>query len=30
MIPIVYDQVNKWGKDDEFFITMLKKLNVKK
>lgn len=30
MIPIVYDQVNKWGKDDEFFLTLLKKLNVKK
>jgi len=30
MIPLVYDQVNKWGKDDEFFVTMLKKLNVKK
>ncbi|TDL34181.1 class I SAM-dependent methyltransferase [Jeotgalibacillus sp. S-D1] len=30
MIPLVYDQVNNWGKDDEFFLELLKKLNVKK
>ena len=29
MIPLVYDQVNGWGKDDEFFLTLLKKINVK-
>lgn len=28
MIPIVNDQVNHWGKDDEFFLATLKKLNV--
>ncbi|MDQ0205831.1 class I SAM-dependent methyltransferase [Alkalicoccobacillus murimartini] len=27
MIPLVYDQVNKWGKDDDFFIEILKKTN---
>ncbi|MBD7985677.1 class I SAM-dependent methyltransferase [Sporosarcina sp. Sa2YVA2] len=30
MIPLVYDQVNAWGKDDDFFLALLKKLNVKK
>ncbi|WP_342515345.1 hypothetical protein [Sutcliffiella sp. FSL R7-0096] len=30
MIPLVYDQINRWGKDDEFFLALLKKLNVKK
>jgi len=30
MIPLVYDQINGWGKDDEFFLALLKKLNVKK
>ncbi|PPA69531.1 class I SAM-dependent methyltransferase [Jeotgalibacillus proteolyticus] len=30
MIPLVYDQVNRWGKDDEFFIANLKKVNAKK
>ncbi len=29
MIPLVYDQVNGWGKDDEFFLALLKKINVK-
>ncbi|MBD8035902.1 class I SAM-dependent methyltransferase [Solibacillus sp. A46] len=29
MIPLVYDQVNGWGIDDEFFLTLLKKINVK-
>ncbi|MCQ4088420.1 bifunctional 2-polyprenyl-6-hydroxyphenol methylase/3-demethylubiquinol 3-O-methyltransferase UbiG [Saccharibacillus sp. JS10] len=29
MIPLVYDQVNSWGKDDEFFLALLKKINVK-
>lgn len=29
MIPLVYDQVNGWGKDDEFFLALLKKSNVK-
>ncbi|MGM0834695.1 MAG: class I SAM-dependent methyltransferase [Bacillota bacterium] len=30
MIPLVYDQINRWGKDDEFFLALLKKANVKK
>ncbi|WP_026906867.1 class I SAM-dependent methyltransferase [Paucisalibacillus globulus] len=30
MIPLVYDQINHWGKDDEFFLSLLKKANVKK
>ncbi|MES1042366.1 class I SAM-dependent methyltransferase, partial [Peribacillus simplex] len=30
MIPLVYDQINSWGKDDEFFLALLKKVNVKK
>ncbi|MEH7385436.1 class I SAM-dependent methyltransferase [Bacillus sp. JJ1521] len=30
MIPLVYDQINRWGKDDEFFLALLKKVNVKK
>lgn len=30
MIPIVYDQINRWGKDDEFFLKLLKKANVKR
>lgn len=29
MIPLVYDQINRWGKDDEFFLALLKKLDVK-
>lgn len=29
MIPLVYDQVNGWGKDDEFFLALLKKSNIK-
>lgn len=29
MIPLIYDQVNGWGKDDEFFLQLLQKLNVK-
>jgi SAM-dependent methyltransferase len=29
MIPLVYDQINRWGIDDEFFLALLKKLNVK-
>lgn len=30
MIPLVYDQVNCWAKDDEFFLELLKRINVKK
>lgn len=30
MIPLVYDQVNRWAKDDEFFLELLKKVNVKR
>lgn len=30
MIPLVYDQINGWGKDDEFFLALLKKVNAKK
>lgn len=30
MIPLVYDQINHWGKDDEFFLALLKKVNVKR
>lgn len=30
MIPLVYDQVNRWAKDDEFFFELLKKVNVKR
>jgi ubiquinone/menaquinone biosynthesis C-methylase UbiE len=30
MIPLVYDQINGWGKDDEFFIALLNKINAKK
>ncbi|WP_062106097.1 class I SAM-dependent methyltransferase [Bacillus niameyensis] len=30
MIPLVYDQINRWSKDDEFFLALLKKLNIKK
>ncbi len=29
MIPLVYDQVNGGGKDDEFFLALLKKCNAK-
>ncbi|MBB4824723.1 ubiquinone/menaquinone biosynthesis C-methylase UbiE [Sporosarcina luteola] len=29
MIPIVYDQLNRWGKDDDFFLSLLQKLNIK-
>jgi len=29
MIPLVYDQINHWGKDDEFFLALLKGLDVK-
>ncbi|GIO70418.1 class I SAM-dependent methyltransferase [Paenibacillus cookii] len=28
MIPLVYDQINHWGKDDEFFLALLKSLHV--
>ncbi|MEO2202779.1 hypothetical protein ABGV42_03425 [Paenibacillus pabuli] len=28
MIPLVYDQINHWGRDDEFFLALLKKLKV--
>lgn len=28
MIPLVYDQINDWGRDDEFFLALLKKLRV--
>lgn len=28
MIPLVYDQVNSWGKDDEFFTALLKSLTI--
>ena len=28
MIPLVYDQINHWGKDDEFFLALLKRLKV--
>ncbi|GKV68654.1 methyltransferase type 11 [Sporosarcina sp. NCCP-2716] len=27
MIPIVYDQVNRWARDDEFFLDLLRKVN---
>lgn len=30
MIPLVYDQINQWGKDDEFFLALLKKLSIDK
>ncbi len=30
MIPLVYDQINVWGKDDEFFLELLSKINAKK
>lgn len=30
MIPLVYDQVNGWGKDDEFFLSLLNILDIKK
>lgn len=30
MIPLVYDQINGWGKDDEFFLGLLNKTNAKK
>ena len=29
MIPIVYDQLNRWGKDDDFFLSLLQKSNTK-
>lgn len=29
MIPIVYDQINGWAKDDDFFVSLLEKLNAK-
>ncbi|KQY94536.1 SAM-dependent methyltransferase [Paenibacillus sp. Root52] len=28
MIPIVYDQINHWGRDDEFFLALLKRLKI--
>lgn len=28
MIPLVYDQINRCGKDAEFFSTLLRNLNV--
>ncbi|MFB4160257.1 class I SAM-dependent methyltransferase [Geomicrobium sp. JSM 1781026] len=30
MIPLVYDQINQWGKHDEFFLQLLKKVQPKK
>ncbi|MDY0406132.1 class I SAM-dependent methyltransferase [Virgibacillus sp. 179-BFC.A HS] len=30
MIPIVYDQINGWGKDDDFFLSLLKEINAKR
>jgi 2-polyprenyl-3-methyl-5-hydroxy-6-metoxy-1,4-benzoquinol methylase len=30
VIPLVYDQINSWGIDDEFFLALLKELSVKK
>lgn len=30
MIPLVYDQINGWGKDDEFFLGLLNKINAEK
>jgi SAM-dependent methyltransferase len=30
MIPLVYDQINGWGKDDQFFLGLLNKINAKK
>ena len=30
MIPLIYDQVNKWAKDDDFFMELLSNINVKK
>ncbi|MFB4213213.1 hypothetical protein ACE1TH_15085 [Shouchella sp. JSM 1781072] len=29
MIPIVYDQVNGFGKDDQFFLDLLETLSVR-
>jgi SAM-dependent methyltransferase len=29
LIPLIYDQINGWGKDDEFFISLLKEIDVK-
>lgn len=29
MIPLVYDQINGWGKDDDFFLALLKRCDVK-
>lgn len=28
MIPLVYDQINRWGKDDEFFLALLNNVNA--
>lgn len=30
MIPLVYDQINHWGKDDEFFLALLNQINAEK
>jgi SAM-dependent methyltransferase len=30
MIPLVYDQINHWGKDDEFFLAVLENSKCKK
>ncbi|WP_244898702.1 class I SAM-dependent methyltransferase [Sporosarcina koreensis] len=30
VIPIVYDQVNRWARDDEFFMKLLKKVSPEK
>lgn len=30
MIPIVYDQINGWGKDDDFFLSLLKEVNARR
>ena len=29
MIPLIYDQINRWGRDDEFFLTLLNSLKIK-
>jgi len=30
MIPLIYDQVNEWSKDIEFYLALMKNLNVTK
>ncbi|QJC53681.1 class I SAM-dependent methyltransferase [Paenibacillus albicereus] len=29
MIPLVYDQLNRWGEDDDFFLALLEKAEVR-